>query len=112
MASRTKPTKKARSEGFSDRASGMETKGLEPSTSALRTQRTIVLTEEQTEVTATAAGASANASPKHKKNDAETAPDPPAKSDFAAAMQLIASLPLSDAEKAEAIRRLLAARDA
>ena len=34
-----KPTKKARSEGFSDRASGMETKGLEPSTSALRTQR-------------------------------------------------------------------------
>ncbi len=30
--------KKARSEGFSDRASGMETKGLEPSTSALRTQ--------------------------------------------------------------------------
>ena len=35
----TKPTKKARSEGFSDRASGMETKGLEPSTSALRTQR-------------------------------------------------------------------------
>jgi hypothetical protein len=36
---RTKPTKKAQSEGFSDRASGMETKGLEPSTSALRTQR-------------------------------------------------------------------------
>jgi hypothetical protein len=35
---RTKPTKKARSEGFSDRASGMETKGFEPSTSALRTQ--------------------------------------------------------------------------
>jgi integrase len=36
---RTKPTKKARSEGNSDRASGMETKGFEPSTSALRTQR-------------------------------------------------------------------------
>ena len=36
---RTKPAKKARSEGYSDRASGMETKGLEPSTSALRTQR-------------------------------------------------------------------------
>ena len=36
---RTKPEKKARSEGYSDRASGMETKGLEPSTSALRTQR-------------------------------------------------------------------------
>ena len=35
----TKPAKKARSEAFSDRASGMETKGLEPSTSALRTQR-------------------------------------------------------------------------
>jgi len=35
---RTKPTKKARSEGFSDRAYGVETKGLEPSTSALRTQ--------------------------------------------------------------------------
>jgi len=39
IENRTKPTKKARSEGFSDRASGMETKGLEPSTSALRTQR-------------------------------------------------------------------------
>jgi integrase len=39
VESRTKPEKKARSEGDSDRASGMETKGLEPSTSALRTQR-------------------------------------------------------------------------
>ena len=35
----TKPTKKARSEGYSERASQVETKGLEPSTSALRTQR-------------------------------------------------------------------------
>jgi hypothetical protein len=89
----------------------METKGLEPSTSALRTHETRVLSEEETEVTTAASGASANASPKRRKNDLESAPNPPAESDFAAAIQMIASLPLSDAEKAEAVRRLLAGRD-
>ena len=39
VGNRTNPMEKARSEGFSDRASGMETMGLEPTTSALRTQR-------------------------------------------------------------------------
>ena len=40
VGNRTNPMEKARSEGFSDRASGMETMGLEPTTSALRTHRT------------------------------------------------------------------------
>ena len=39
VGNRTNPMEKARSEGFSGRASGMETMGLEPTTSALRTQR-------------------------------------------------------------------------
>lgn len=42
----------------------------------------------------------------------ESTSNSPAESEFAAAMQMIASLPLSDDEKAEAIRRLLAGRDA
>jgi len=37
--------------------------GFEPATSASRTQRTVVLNEEQIEVTTTAAEASANVSP-------------------------------------------------
>jgi len=90
----------------------METKGLEPSTSALRTHGTQVLSEEATTVTTTVRSASANASPKRPKNGAETAPDSLPENDFAAAMQMIAGLPLSDEEKAEAIRRLLAGRDA
>jgi hypothetical protein len=86
--------------------------GFEPATSASRTHETRVLSDEVTDVTTTVRSASANASPKRLKNDAETAPDPPVESDFTAGMQMIASLPLSDAEKAEAIRRLLADRDA
>ena len=37
-------------------------------------------------------------------------PEPGADDGFAAAVQAIMSLPLSDAEKAEAVRRLLAGR--
>jgi hypothetical protein len=55
-----------------------------------------------------AADASANASPKQSKSDYTSASDQSVENAFTAAIQMIASLPLSDAEKAEAVRRLLA----
>ncbi len=70
--------------------------------------KTQVLNDEATTVTTTVR----NASPKQPEDDVNSADDPPAASDFAAAMQMIASFTLNDAEKAEAIRRLLAERDA
>jgi hypothetical protein len=105
---RTKPTKKARSEGLSDRASGMETKGFEPSTSALRTHETVVLSEDLSEVTATAAKVRPCVCPEGYKDDDATIENSEPESDFTAAVLMIASLPLSDTEKAEAVRNLLA----
>ena len=100
--------KKARSEAFSDRAFNVETKGLEPSTSALRTHETRVLSVEQTGVTETVAKVSATVSPNERNTDVEMVESSFAGSDFAAALLMIERLPLSDERKAEAIRRLLA----
>ena len=82
--------------------------GFEPATSASRTQRSVVLSEYQTEVTTTASEGSACVSPRLPNNDVKSTDDTPVESDFIAAIQMIAGLPLSDAEKAEAVRRLLA----
>jgi hypothetical protein len=98
---------KARSEGFSDRASGMETMGLEPTTSALRTHETVVLTENQSEVTATDVGVCPTVCPGHAETGSESTEDLPAEIDFAAVLLMIERLPLSDEQKADAIRRLL-----
>ena len=43
--------------------------------------------------------------------DAPAAVAEPPAGDFAAALMMIAALPLTDAEKAEAVRRLLAGRE-
>ena len=102
----------------------------QPSTSASRTQETRVPTGNLSGVTTTAAQVSASVSPKAQKvvtqSDSKSAPsggrkrksepavtagngspDVATSGDFTAAMTMIASLPLSDAEKAEAVRRLL-----
>ena len=44
--------------------------------------------------------------------DVGSAENPPSESDFATAIQMIETLPVSDDEKAEAIRRVLAGPDA
>ena len=85
----------------------METKGFEPSTSALRTHETVVLSEAQAEVTATDAGVRPSVRPDEDKTDVGLVRIPLPESDFTAAMLMIASLPLSDADKADAVRRLL-----
>lgn len=44
------------------------------------------------------------------KYDAESTSDSPTEDDFTAALQMIMNLPLTDSEKADAVRRLLAAK--
>ena len=63
---------------------------------------------EVTVVTMTSADASASASPLHSETDVETGSDQPVQPDVLAALAMIERLPLSDDEKAEAVRRLLA----
>ena len=96
----------------------MERRGVEPPTSALRTQPLVVLTENLPEVMSTEITACTNACTSEPENrrklgsdtvsvDAPITTPEPGSQDFAAALGMIASLPVSDAEKAEAVRRLL-----
>ena len=103
-----KPTKKALSALKTDRAAGVETKGLEPSTSALRTQRPRSGSEALAELTATSNSISPCASPCQTSTRPEDGHGPAARLDFTTAVQAIITLPLTDLEKAEAVRRLLA----
>ena len=103
---------------------------FELATSASRTQGTRVPTGNLSGVTTTAAEVSATVSPKAQKvvteSDSKPAPsggrkrksepavtagngssDVATSGDFASALAMIASLPLSAVEKAEAVRRLL-----
>jgi hypothetical protein len=58
-------------------------------------------------VTATAADVCPGVCPSEPKTDVETAGNGRSESGFAAAVLMIERLPLSDAEKAEAVQRLL-----
>jgi hypothetical protein len=84
----------------------METKGLEPS--ALQTLGTVVPTDNLSEVTATADDVCPSVCPSEPKTEVETTGDGRSESGFAAALLMIERLPLSDSEKSEAVRRLLA----
>ena len=98
----------------------MERKGVEPSTSALRTQLPSLPSECSKEVADGESVAWANAWQNGAENERGEAVDGsvvsqsdslPIKADsFSAALAMIASLPLSDAEKADAVRRLMAER--
>jgi hypothetical protein len=100
----------------------METKGLEPSTSALRTHEARVPSVALPRVTTPPLGVSAVVSPKSREpgqgtidddqswSGAEVTDSNTGEADFSTAVTAIMRLPLSDAEKAEAVRRLLAGR--
>ena len=95
----------------------MERKGVEPSTSALRTHGSTVLSENLSEVVSTGksrctSGCTREPEKKRKARAIAEAQSTAAKGsdDFAAALAMIATLPLSDEEKAEAVRRLLRGR--
>ena len=103
------------------KAVGVEDSGIEPLTSCMPCRRPRVPSGNLSEVTATADSRCTNGctseTKKTRRSRSKTAPaaapetvaQPPA-GDFAAALAMIATLPLSDAEKAEAVRRLLKGR--
>ena len=89
----------------------MERKGVEPSTSALRTQEFGVLSDILPEVASIAGPQLTNEltnSPETDHGEAVQGSLPIVADSFSAALAMIASLPLSDAEKADAVRRLMA----
>ena len=84
--------------------------GFEPATSASRTQETVVLSGNQSDVTGDALDVSASVSPTVDKACHETQAGAADPSDLLTAMLMIERLPLSDEDKAEAVRRLLNTR--
>ena len=106
---------------IASKAFSVERRRIELPTSALRTQQSRVPSGNLSEVAATADSRCTNGctseTKKTRRSRSKTAPaaapetvaQPPA-GDFAAALAMIATLPLSDAEKAEAVRRLLKGR--
>ena len=103
----------------------METTGIEPATSGLQSQQHRVPSGNLSDVAATDSGACTTACTskpeKRRKRGADAAavggvetpaevkPEP-VETDFAAALKMLALLPLSDEERAEAVRRLLRAK--
>ncbi len=115
-----KPSKKALFAGFANKAFQVERKGVEPSTSALRTQRPNHTTQSLQGLVETDDFGCTNGCTNSPENEpgevvggsvSSRAELLPIKGDsFSAALAMIASLPLSDAEKADAVRRLMAER--
>ncbi len=115
-------SEKALSAVFANKAFRVERRGVEPPTSALRTQESRVPSGNLSEVAASGLAVCTSVCtsqpPKRRKRGsdaasvgavgtpAEVKPEP-VETDFAAALLMIAGLPLSDADKAEAVRRLL-----
>ena len=81
----------------------METTGIEPVTSGLQSHSDRVLSANLSELTSTVESRCTNGCTSEPENHHE----PTRPGDFAAALAMIATLPLTDAEKAEAVRRLL-----
>jgi hypothetical protein len=93
--------------------------GFEPTTSCTPSKTDRVLTENQSELTPMPSvrctnGCTSEAENAHGSPDSTATPGEspkPADALFAAALAMIASLPLSDAEKAQAIRQLLQGKE-
>ncbi len=93
--------------------------GFEPATSASRMRPARVLSGKQPEVTSTAKAVGPSVGPRTRKEggtEADSSSDngltkgdgeERGKADFTAAVLAIMALPLTDAEKSEAVRRLL-----
>ena len=120
-ASRENPyesSEKASPAVFADKAFSVERRGVEPPTSALRTQESRVPSGNLSDVAASGSAVCTSEPPKRRKRGADAAsvgavgtppevkPEP-VETDFAAALKMLALLPLSDEERAEAVRRLL-----
>ncbi len=98
-----KQSKKALPAVFADKAFLVETTGIEPVTSGLQSLNDRVLSANLSEL-----------APNGKfrcttgcTSEPENHHGPTRPGDFAAALAMIATLPLSDAEKADAVRQLL-----
>ena len=96
----------------------MERKGVEPSTTALRTYESTVLTENLSEVPSahsTVCTSVCTSEPEKRRTmGSDAASDAPTEGtpmkpdeDFAAALAMLATLPLSYDERADAVLRLL-----
>ena len=107
---------------FADKAYRVETTGIEPETSGLKSQKSRVPSVTLSEVAATADSCCTTCctskTPNRRKRVADAAavggvetpaevkPEP-VETDFAAALKMLALLPLSNEERAEAVRRML-----
>ena len=117
-----KPSKKALFAGFANKAFEMETTRIELATSGLQSREHRVSSANPSEVTARADSRctiGCTSSPENERAEA-VGESVPSKADhsvvsksesFSAALAMIASLPLSNAEKADAVRRILAEQD-
>ena len=119
---RLKPSKKALPAVFASKAFGVETTGIEPATSGLQSQPHRVPSENLSDVAATGSGRCTNgctskpekARRSRSKVGSDAAPAAavqPGDGDFTKALLMITSLPLSDADKAEAVRRWLSTKE-
>ncbi len=108
-----KPSKKALLAAFANKAFDVSSIGIEPTTFGFGGRGQQVPSDSLSEVASIADPQRTNERTSSPENDhGEAVQDSlPIKGDsFSAALAMIASLPLSDAEKAEAVRRLMAER--
>ena len=110
----TIPSEKALPAGFASKASQVGMTGFEPATSTSRMQPHRVASESPQRVAATDESGCSNGcsdSPENELGDLARRSFPIKADSFSSALAMIASLPLSDAEKAEAVRRLMAEQE-
>ena len=119
-------SEKALSAVFADKAFRVEDSGIEPLTSCMPFRESRVLSLNLSEVVASGSAVCTSVCtskpPKRRKRGADAAAvggvetpagtPAPIETDFAAALKMLALLPLSDEERAEAVRRLLRGCDA
>ena len=102
-ANPVKPSKKALPAVFANKAFRVETTGIEPVTSGLQSHDDRVPSDNQSRLAPNGISRCTNGC----TSEPETHHEAKQPGNFAAALAMIASLPLSDAEKADAVRRLL-----
>jgi len=105
-----RPTKNALSAGPANRAFPVERTGIEPVTSGLQSQESKVVSGNLSEVAMTDSAGCISGPKKAQRgrsNSTLATPESLPAGDFAAALAMIATLPLSDAEKAEDVGRLM-----
>ena len=112
------PNKKASPAVFASKAFGVETTGIEPATSGMQSQPSVVPSANPSEVMASESvtcTTDCTSEPdmagrirlKSVSGAVPTGTVNPSDGDFAKTLLMIATLPLSDSDKAEAVRRLL-----